>query len=111
MLFLVNFSILHEVPLFWKHTNSKLLCSQVELGTDAVFFQYVDSLIYGKNILANQTSFEGYQVLWHLMPLSEGVDENKALKLISNITFNHKSNTAIILGSKKHLKIQPNILD
>merc|ERR1712226_511697 len=48
------------------------------------FFQYVDSLIYGNNILANQTSFEGYQVLWHLMPLSEGVDENKALKLISN---------------------------
>ena len=43
----------------------------------------------------------GYQVLWYLRPELEQVDKIKSIKLISNITLDHKSSTATasILGS------------
>ena len=61
----------------------------------------VDQLIYGENISEHQKFLEGNKVLWRLKPITENIDESRSLKLISNITFDHKNKnvTAIILGS------------
>lgn len=61
----------------------------------------VDQLIYGENNLVNHNFYEGYKVLWRLKPITEDINESRSLKLISNITFDHKRKnvTAVILGS------------
>ena len=71
------------------------------------FFEYVDRLIYGENVFAFRDYLEGYRALWHLKPLSEELDTNRASKLISNISFNETTKvfTANILESKKPLRI------
>ena len=82
-------------------------------------FDYVDNVIYGINdsgiikysgnesFLAYQPFFEGYQILWHLKPLSENMDHSMARHLITNITFNATSNlsTATLFGSERPLRI------
>ena len=82
-------------------------------------FEYVENVIYGKNdsgvikyssnesFSAYQPFFEGYQILWHIKPLSEDIDHSTARQLITNITFNDtiNSNTAIIFGSERPLRV------
>ena len=101
------FSFHENYPLCRNITESSLDKPDEQLLS---FFNYVDSLIYGENIFANQTYFEGFKALWHLKPLSEELDQNRAIELISNIAYNDTTNTfsANILGSKRPLKIQFN---
>ena len=114
----IRFSLSYHrsLPLCNIETNSNLDPPPKQLHK---LFDYVDSVIYGTNdssvikysgnesFVAYQPFFEGYQILWHLKPLTEDIDHSTAHQLITNITFNatRNSNTAIIFGSERPLRI------